>query len=58
VTVAADAIVVVHALRRYRRRREAPEQRFRMSVTIGADAIAAVAITWQLIAILLVPICA
>lgn len=58
VTVAAATIVVVHALRRYRRRCEAPEQRFRMSVTIGADAIAAVSITWQLIAILLVPICA
>jgi len=29
-----------------------------MSVTIGADAIAAVAITWQLIAVLLVPVCA
>jgi hypothetical protein len=27
-----------------------------MSVTIGADAIAAVSIAWQLIAILLVPI--
>jgi hypothetical protein len=58
VTVAAAAIVVVHALRRYRRWREAPEQQFRRSVTIGADAIAAVSITWQLIAILLAPICA
>ena len=58
VTVAAAAIVTVHALRRYRRWRDAPEQQFRMSITIGADAIAAVSITWQLIAILLVPICA
>ncbi len=58
VTVAAAAIVVFHALRRYRQYRELPDLRFRMSVTIGNDAIATVGITWQLFAILLVPACA
>lgn len=58
VTVTAAAIVVMHALRRYRQQREMPEQRFRMSVTIGCDALALVAIVWQLFPILLVPPCA
>jgi len=47
VTVAAAAIVVLHALPR-------PRQ-FRMWVTIGSSAIATVAIVWQLFAFLLVP---
>ncbi|HEU4630044.1 MAG TPA: hypothetical protein VFS08_09855 [Gemmatimonadaceae bacterium] len=58
VTVAAVAIVALHTVRRYRRQRELPERRFRMAVTIGNDAIAAVAIAWQLLAIALVPLCA
>ncbi len=57
VTVAAAAVVVSHAVRRYRQYRELPDLRFRMSVTIGNDAIATVGITWQLFAILLVPAC-
>ena len=57
VTVAAAAVVVWHALRRYRQQRDLPEQRFRMAVTVGCDAIAAVAIAWQLFPILLVPLC-
>lgn len=57
ITVAAAAIVVWHAGRRYRQQRELPERRFRMAVTMGCDAIATVAIAWQLLAILLVPAC-
>jgi hypothetical protein len=57
ITVAAAAIVVWHAGRRYRQQRELPERRFRMSVTMGCDAIATVAIAWQLLAILLVAAC-
>ena len=41
VTVVAAASVVLHALRRYRQQRAVLEQRFRMSITIGCDAIAA-----------------
>ncbi len=58
VTVAAAAVVVLHALRRHRWLRDRPERRFRMAVTIGNDAIATVAIAWQLLAIALVPLCA
>ena len=58
VTVVTIAVVVLHALRRYRQQRGEPEQRFRMSVTIGCDAIATVAIAGQLAPLLLVPMCA
>ena len=47
VTLAAAAIVVVHAVRRYRSQRAAHDQHFRMSVTGGCDAIAVVAIAGQ-----------
>lgn len=57
VTVAAAAVVLLHAVRRYRQRGETPEQRFRMRLTIGCDAIAVVGIAWQLFPILLVPLC-
>ena len=58
VTVAAAAIVVLHALRRHGQQRDVPERRFRMTVTIGNDAVATVAMVWQLLAITLVPLCA
>src|SRR5690242_15567563 len=54
VTLVAAAIVLLHAVRRYRQQRDIPDQRFRMSVTVGCDAIATVAIVWQLLAIGLV----
>lgn len=57
VTIAASAVVVVHGLGRHRRQRKVPKQRFRMSVTVGGDAIAALGITWQLFALLLIPVC-
>ena len=57
-TLVAAAIVVLHAVRRYRQQHELTEQRFSMLVTIGCDAIALVAIVWQLFPIFLVPACA
>ena len=57
-TIVAAAIVVLHAVRRYRQQHELTEQRFPMLVTIGCDAIALVAIVWQLFPIFLVPACA
>jgi hypothetical protein len=57
-TAAAVAIVVLHAVRRYRELSGLPARRFRMWITIGGDAIATVAIAWQLFPILLVPVCA
>lgn len=58
VTVAAAAVVVLHAARRHRQLRDDPDRRFRMTVTIGNDAVATVAIAWQLLAVTLVPLCA
>jgi hypothetical protein len=58
VTVAAVAITMLHALRRYRQQRNVPELGFRMVITAGCDAVATVAIAWQLLSILLVPMCA
>ena len=58
VTVAAATVVILHALRRYWQQRDIPEQRFRMKITVGNDAIAFVAIGFQLFPILLIPVCA
>jgi hypothetical protein len=57
VTGAAAAVVVLHALKQYWRRDEAANRRFLAGITIGHDAIATVAILWQLFPILLVPVC-
>jgi membrane protein implicated in regulation of membrane protease activity len=58
VTIVAAAVVVLHALRRYRQQRDVPDRRFRMAVTLGCDTVATVAIVWQLLAIALIPLCA
>lgn len=57
VTLATAAILALQALRRYRQQRGVPDQRFRMSITIGNDAIAIVGILLQFFPILLVPVC-
>jgi hypothetical protein len=57
-TVTAVAVVALHAFRRYRQQRDTPEQRFQVAVAIGGDAIALVAIVWQLFPILMAPVCA
>ena len=57
VTVAAAAIVVLHALKQYWRPDEALNQRFLRRIAIGHDAIATVAILYQLFPILMVPAC-
>ncbi|HEU4698420.1 MAG TPA: hypothetical protein VFS40_04530 [Gemmatimonadales bacterium] len=56
-TAAAACVVVLHALRRRRRRHEGALP-FRVAVTVGADAIATLAIVGQCFVILLVPPCA
>ena len=58
VTVGAAAVVVLHAVRRYRQNREARDAGFLVWVTVGNDAIATAGILWQLYSILLVPLCA
>jgi hypothetical protein len=57
VTIAAAALVVLHATRRYLRDREDAERRFRMRLTVGCDALATLAIAWQIFPLLLIPVC-
>jgi hypothetical protein len=57
-TAVCAGILVLHAVWRYRQQRDVPAQRFRMSVTLGGDAIATVAIVLQFFPILMVPLCA
>jgi hypothetical protein len=56
VTLVAVVVVVLHALRRYRQHRAQPA--FRTAVAMGGDAIACVAVAWQLFPLVLVPVCA
>jgi hypothetical protein len=56
-TAAALAVTLLHALRRYRQQAGVLGLKFRMSLTIGCDAIAMGAIGWQLFPIVLVPAC-
>jgi hypothetical protein len=58
ITLATLALVGLHARRRYLAQRGVAERQLRMAVTIGSDAIASIAIAWQLLAVLLVPLCA
>jgi hypothetical protein len=57
VTVATAAGVLLHAWRTHRRHGEVRDRRFLVNITMGHDAVAAVAILWQLFPILLVPAC-
>src|SRR4051812_4284541 len=57
VTLATAAGLVLHALRRHSQQRGIPNLQFRMSVTIGNDAIATVGVLLQFFPILLVPVC-
>ncbi len=57
-TIVAASVLVLHGSRRYRRQGNAPDERFPAAVAIGCDAIALVAIVWQLFPIFLVPACA
>ena len=57
VTLLAVAAVLLHATRRYQQRRERRFAEFRVALTLGLDALAALAIVFQLFPILLAPLC-
>ena len=57
VTLAAAAIVLVHAVKRYRQRGEVRDHGFLIRIAVGHDAVAALAILWQLFPLLMVPVC-
>jgi hypothetical protein len=57
VTLAAAALVVWHAIRRYQQQQEARDRSFLARIAVGHDAVAALAILWQLMPLLMVPLC-
>ena len=57
VTLAATAIVVWHAILRYRQQKQVHDRGFLARIAMGHDAVAALAILWQLMPLLMVPLC-
>jgi hypothetical protein len=57
VTLAAAAVVVWHAVRRHSQQREMHDRGFLVRIAVGHDAIAALAILWQLMPLWMVPVC-
>jgi hypothetical protein len=57
VTFLSAVAVVWHAMTRYRQQREMREPGFLLRIAVGHDAIAMLAILWQLVPILMVPLC-
>ncbi len=58
VTILAAVVVLWHAFSRYARPKEGPDEDFGRTVTMGGDAIALVAILWQIFSFALIPACA
>ena len=57
VTFATAAIVVWHAIRRYRQQSRMRDEGFLARIAVGHDSVAALAILWQLMPLLMVPLC-
>lgn len=57
VTLVAAALVLGHAAKRYRQRQEMRDHGFLVRIAIGHDAVAALAIIWQLMPLWMVPLC-
>jgi hypothetical protein len=57
ITVLAAAIVVLHAVRRYRLQMIAGDRGFLIRIAVGHDALATLAIVWQLFPLFLSPLC-
>jgi hypothetical protein len=57
ITLGAAALLFLHGRRRYRQYSGVEDKAFRLAVTLGNSAIAAVGIVWQLFPILLSPLC-
>jgi hypothetical protein len=57
VTIVTAAVVVIHGVRRHREQPETPNHEFLLKIAVGQDAIAVLAILWQLIPIFMSPVC-
>ena len=57
VTLLAAAVVAVHAVTRYRQQPAMRDHGFLARIAVGHDAVAALAILWQLVPLTMVPLC-
>ena len=57
ITLVAAAVVVLHAVTRYRQQKGMQERGFLARLAVGQDAVAALAILWQIIPLTMVPLC-
>ena len=57
ITLLAAAVVAVHAVKRYRQLPDVHDRGFLLKIAVGHDALAALAILWQLMPITMVPLC-
>ena len=57
VTLLAAAIVTMHAVKRYQQQSQAQDQGFLLMIAVGHDAVAVLAILWQLMPLTMVPLC-
>lgn len=57
ITLLAATVVVRHAVKRYRQRSEAHDGGFLVTLAVGHDAVAALALLWQLMPLTMVPLC-
>ena len=57
ITFVSACAVVWHAMKRYRQQQEMREPEFLFRIAVGHDAIATLAILWQLVPIFTVPLC-
>jgi hypothetical protein len=57
VTLVAAGVVAAHAVKRFRQQREVRDRGFLLRIAVGHDALAALAILWQLLPLFLVPVC-
>jgi len=57
ITLLAAAVVLSHGLRRWKHRDEAGDHGFLIRITAGDDAVAALAILWQLFPLFMLPVC-
>ena len=57
ITIVAAAVVGIHGLTRYRRQPETHNHGFLIRMAVGQDALAVLAILWQLVPIFMSPVC-
>ena len=57
ITLVAAAVVVMHGVKRYRQQPQVHDGGFLLRIAVGHDAVAALAILWQIMPLMMVPLC-